>query len=407
MHPPEGFVSDIVKASTSKWDTLEEGQKRAEWERGRRKREDEKAKEKDEEAEAFAVIDWQDFVTVETIEFTQNDLQLQLPPPRSVEQFKSMSMGERRMAAMVMEEPVAEVVEEMEIEEEEEEEIRLQRIKAEQEQAKAREIQRAAMESKGMRIRKDYVPKGITKSSVQTAKCPYCDQSIPEDELTEHIRIELLDPKWKQQKQDLEKRRAQAQQMQQGADIATSLRNLAQARTDLFGDEVDEEEKKRREAEAAAKKREREKIVWDGHTNSKATTESAFQSRFNLDEQINTIHSRIGVTPSTTSTAGPQAGPGVVPTPIPLAAGLPPRPSIPGVISAEPTGPITKEYISAPYEAPTAPSAPTIHPSRLAAMAVPQTRPREDDEPREKIVFKRPKVEKLQFGQMYSVRLLY
>ena len=108
---------------------------------------------------------------VETIEFTQNDMELELPPPTSVDKLRTMSMAEKRMASMVMEETGAgptgsagvagglTAVEEMEIEEEEEE-VKLQRIKAEQEQARAREVQRAAMESRGMKIKKDYVSKG-------------------------------------------------------------------------------------------------------------------------------------------------------------------------------------------------------------------------------------------------------
>jgi splicing factor 3A subunit 1 len=84
-----------------------------------------------------------------------------------------MSMAEKRMASMVMEETGAgptgaaggaageEAVEEMDMEEDDEgEEVRLQRIKAEQEQARARDVQRAAMQSKGVKIRTDYTPKG-------------------------------------------------------------------------------------------------------------------------------------------------------------------------------------------------------------------------------------------------------
>lgn len=175
MNPPPGLIEKLVKEASNpetKWKTLEEGRNRAEWERGRRKREDERVKEEDEEQKAYAAIDWQDFVLVETIEFTQTDIDLELPPPTSVDKLKSMSMAEKRMASMVMEETGAGptggsngihgavAAEEMEIEEEEEEEVRLQRIKAEQEQARAREVQRAAMESRGMKIRKDYVPKG-------------------------------------------------------------------------------------------------------------------------------------------------------------------------------------------------------------------------------------------------------
>ena len=176
MNPPPGLIEGIVKESSdpqSKWKTLEEARNRAEWERGRRKREDAEAKERDEETTAMAAIDWQDFVVVETIEFTQNDMELDLPPPTSSEKLKSMSMAEKRMASMVMEEtgagpaggdlnmpPGGAAQEEMEMEDEEEEEAKLQRIKAEQEQTRAREVQRAAMAQKGVKIRSDYVPKG-------------------------------------------------------------------------------------------------------------------------------------------------------------------------------------------------------------------------------------------------------
>ncbi len=111
---------------------------------------------------------------------------------------------------------------------------------------------------------------------------------------------------------------------------------------------------------------------------------------------------------------GPQIGPGLThqAIPTPMAAGLP----TPGggtaysgaTISAAPTGPTQKEYIT--YETP---SAPSIHPSRMAQMGASvstppvtgQTHARDEDEPVERPVFKRPKIEKLPYGQLYSVRL--
>ncbi|WVO16420.1 hypothetical protein L204_104096 [Cryptococcus depauperatus] len=437
MQPPPGVVNDLVKAVNDpeiKWKTLTEAQNRAEWEKGRRLRENAKAKEEEEEAQAFAAIDWQDFVVVETIEFTQTDEQLELPPPTSVDKLKSMSMAEKRMAAMVMEEtgagPAGRAIipeEEMQIEEdEEEEEARLQRIKAEQEQARAREVQRAAMEQRGIKIKKDYVSKGIQRTNaVATAVCPNCGQSIPEDELSEHMRIELLDPKWKEQKKQLELRRAQAQQLQQGADIVTSLKNLASARTDIFGDETDEQVRKRREEEEKQKRREREKIVWDGHTASAQKTAEQFQSQFNLDNQIKQMHSRIGLTDTVQQGPGPQLGPGIqAHVPTPMAAGL----TTPGggtayqgaTISAAPTGPTTKEYISAPYDpqafgaSPAAGTSlgPSIHPARLAAMGTlgsgsgtppvaGQVHPRDENVDAAPAI-KRPRIEKLPYGQLYS-----
>jgi splicing factor 3A subunit 1 len=174
MNPPAGLIETLAKDSADpeiRWKTLAEGRNRAEWERGKRKREDEKRKERDEEADAMAIIDWQDFVVVETIEFTQQDMELELPPPTNVERLKTMSMAEKRMASMVIKETGAgptgttggaeEAVEEVDMEEDDEgEEVRLQRIKAEQEQARARDVQRAAMQSRGVKIRTDYTPKG-------------------------------------------------------------------------------------------------------------------------------------------------------------------------------------------------------------------------------------------------------
>lgn len=112
---------------------------------------------------------------------------------------------------------------------------------------------------------------------------------------------------------------------------------------------------------------------------------------------------------------GPQAGPGIVPMkivhPPALAASLPPAaPRTGATISAAPTGP--REYISTPYQPPpTGGSGPSIHPSRVAAMAPPpppsntNTRPREEDsQPQLQESVKRQKVvvEKLAFGQLYN-----
>ena len=83
--------------------------------------------------------------------------------------------------------------------------------------------------------------------------------------------------------------------MQYGADVAGSLKSLAQARTDIFGDEMDEAERKRRAEEQEKAKKAREKIVWDGHTNSAARTETTFQNTFSVDEQIKKMHSRLGL----------------------------------------------------------------------------------------------------------------
>ena len=52
--------------------------------------------------------------------------------------------------------------------------------------------------------------------------CAVCGQQVPVDELQEHMRIELLDPKWKSQRDALETRRAQLTELQSGANVESS-----------------------------------------------------------------------------------------------------------------------------------------------------------------------------------------
>jgi splicing factor 3A subunit 1 len=126
--------------------------------------------------------------------------------------------------------------------------------------------------------------------------CAVCGQQVPVDELQEHMRIELLDPKWKSQRDALEARRAQLTELQSGANVESSLRSLAKARVDIFGTEVDEEKRRREEEAERERRKEREKNVWDGHTASKDKTLNVYQSHNNLEEQIANLHRTKGLT---------------------------------------------------------------------------------------------------------------
>jgi len=154
--------------------------------------------------------------------------------------------------------------------------------------------------------------------------CSICGQQVAVDELQEHMRIELLDPKWKEQRDNLEARKAQASELQGGANVVTSLQNLARKRVDIFGTETDEERRKREEALEREKRKEREKVVWDGHTSSKANTLDKFSTNVNTDEQIASIHRRKGLGPQEANAIGPGIGPAAVP---PSLTSLPPAPS--------------------------------------------------------------------------------
>ncbi|KAF9521059.1 hypothetical protein BS47DRAFT_1370221 [Hydnum rufescens UP504] len=423
---------------------LSDARERGEWERFQRERESKRAKERDEEAIAFAEIDWHDFAIVQTIEFTQVDAQSELPLPMTIAEVENMTLTQKRMAAMITENTAPEVeahkasqaaadaaaaaakaeevasrpADNMEMDVASDEEDDQQAVqKEEEDQARARELQaRSTEHGAPMKIRKDYVPKSLAARAAKATVtiCSICGLQIPVDELEEHMRIELLDPKWKSQRDAIEARRAQANELQRGANVGSALKQLARARADLF--DGDDEKRKREEEEENLRRKEREKAVWDGHTASKANTLDKYQTNVNFDEQIAAIHKAHGLGPTDTSTIGPAIGPSINPI---ATSSLPPPPiSLPqnpntlaaqggnayagAVISAEPQPPSV--YMGGMHHPlpltptfggpPTGPGVPLgMHPSRLAALGGLPTRPA-DGAPEAEPVAKRPRIER-------------
>jgi splicing factor 3A subunit 1 len=71
-------------------------------------------------------------------------------------------------------------------------------------------------------------------SSAQMMIDPISGKAIPIDQMTEHMRIQLLDPKWRQQQKvfmDKQKETGYAE----GVSIADSLKQFARKRGDIFG----------------------------------------------------------------------------------------------------------------------------------------------------------------------------
>jgi len=104
-----------------------------------------------------------------------------------------------------------------------------------------------------MRIRQDYVPRAqARRQQGATAICPNCHQQIPVAELDEHVRIELLDPRWKEQRAKQEARSATTNLST--ADVVNNLKRLASQRSDVFdsslapGMDAEEEARRKRMA---------------------------------------------------------------------------------------------------------------------------------------------------------------
>ncbi|KAH8914362.1 hypothetical protein BT69DRAFT_1089475 [Atractiella rhizophila] len=227
----------------------------------------------------------------------------------SVQEIENMSIKEKRMAALVMEGKDEEVAlaqkaEQLAVVEEEEEDEGVEM----EDEVREEEVIKVADTSGGVvKVRKDYVPKSKRQPKVPMSLCQICGQQVPDAEFAEHVRIELLDPRWKEKKAALEAHRSAANLATAGTDVTKNLREFAAVRTDLFSTTA-EEEAKRQEAEAKAKQREREKVVWDGHAATRDAVTERFQTGVNLQEQIEALHKAKGLVP-TEDTGLPKIGP--------------------------------------------------------------------------------------------------
>ncbi|KAL7787943.1 Pre-mRNA splicing factor PRP21 like domain-containing protein [Trichoderma ceciliae] len=303
-----------------------------------------KQKEADEEVEKaeFARIDWGDFVIVETITFSDADENANLPPPTTLGDLQYASLEDRNKASISSNLRIEEAMpgEEDHLENgvveatrpssfplpvhtgyapqqqqqqqqqqqpqlpvygaaaqqpsqqstpEEEESRRIQERSA----AQGR-IQQAQSEARGglgpMKIRENYVPraaqKAANKQGTQMALCPNCKQQIPLNELEAHMRIELLDPSWKEQKAKAESRYATSNISH--VDVANNLKRLASQRSDVFdpatGNALSEDEQARRKKAAIQS--------FDGHLEGKSQAHLNHLQNVNVDEQIRAIHQK-------------------------------------------------------------------------------------------------------------------
>ncbi|KAJ1030360.1 hypothetical protein NDA16_001269 [Ustilago loliicola] len=283
---------------------LEQVKARAEWERYARQKRKKQDEDQEKQRQAFNEIDWQDFVVVGTVELTEADHHIDLPPPRSLREMETMTLAQKKMASMIMEsEAAGEDVEDVE-------ELAMpgrpsasssaytQQATASTSASAAPAVEEVTAGKGGtIKVRKDYVPRGLaarTKpSSATTAmtKCPVCGDQVAVDEMAEHVRFELLNPAYREQRQQLEAKKAQQAALQAGADPTYYLKQLASSR-----DDEDEEARLKREAEERRLAKEKEKIIWDGHAKSRQAAREMIAKNVGLEQEMTRLSGKPQVT---------------------------------------------------------------------------------------------------------------
>jgi splicing factor 3A subunit 1 len=295
-------LAELEQNVRNKYHVLDRAKQRAEWVKYQEQQKQKKEEEEEQERIEYAQIDWHDFVVVETVLFTEEDDQADLPPPTSLgdlqsaslEQKAAMSLNPLRIeeamptdldaptyynASEQMPQPSVSPYPaqpqapypppggmtygtpyETAAAQEEEQRIR-ERAEARDAAAAAQAAAQAAPgQGQPMRIRSDYVPRAQARrqqGAGATAICPNCHQSIPIAEMEQHMRIELLDPRWKEQRAKAESRSATTNLST--ADVVNNLKRLASQRSDVFDSSLaagagdpEEEARRKRMATGAA-----------------------------------------------------------------------------------------------------------------------------------------------------------
>ncbi|KAI8621623.1 Pre-mRNA splicing factor PRP21 like protein-domain-containing protein [Chytriomyces sp. MP71] len=336
LMPIKATLAELERNVASKQPVLDLANRRAE----HKAKSAIEAKEREEKAEAerkeFALIDWHDFVVVDTIEFLEGDADnADFALPISIDDLKNMSLVDKKKAAdaALAPPPVAPATgpkpptglpsrppppptddDEMDVDMEEDDDE-----DSAPQKPTATAIPRLLPNNNApIKIRANYAPK-VGKSSTSSANeptqiCPNCKQAIKVSEMAEHMRIELLDPKWREQKNAAEAKNRTSNLNQ--VDVAANLTRLSDTRPDIFGsgEETNIGGK-------GAEEKQKEKIIWDGHSTSIGATTQKVQLQA-LESLTESLMNPQPV-PEDTSKVGPQL-PNMGPPP-----GLPARPMIP------------------------------------------------------------------------------
>lgn len=280
-------IAELEESVKNKYHVLERAKQRADWVKHQELQKQEKEELEEQERIEYAQIDWHDFVVVETVVFTDSDEQDDLPPPTSLHDLQSASLEQK--AAMSLNPLRIEEAMPTDLDAPtyynaspaqtqpafapqpsvspypaqfqasypppaEDYNAQYPRpLPIQAQQARPEFPAPAVPGQPPMRIRQDYVPRAqARRQQGATAICPNCHQQIPVAELDEHVRIELLDPRWKEQRAKQEARSATTNLST--ADVVNNLKRLASQRSDVFdsslapGMDTEEEARRKRMA---------------------------------------------------------------------------------------------------------------------------------------------------------------
>jgi len=325
--PPKDLQNKLNFESGNKPHVLEQVQYRVAWlehqEAARRKQEEALERER----VSYAQVDWHNFVVVETVDYQPWEVG-NFPPPTNPAEVGARVLIQRRQEEHGVPPPraagqpdsddsdaetgadtqVQDMEEGSSSEEEEDEEAAAARAIKTQQVMAAPPVQQPlpppiqAPVPGNVTIKK-YDPKAaaaIKKRAEddQFLISPITGEKIPASKAAEHMKVGLLDPRWVEERDKHISAKANEEVVfAPGQSIESSLKRLAERRTDIFGvgDEAAQETvigQKIGEEESG-----KEKVTWDGHSSSAEAAARAARQNISLDDQIAQIHRQKGLIP--------------------------------------------------------------------------------------------------------------
>lgn len=264
FNPAESMMERVKRAAHQKQEQLKLISHRSRIEKLERDRVEQEHNLEEAEREAFAKINWHDFVIAEAVIFVPEDKDRDLSPPINVSALKTMPITQRLelwtgkkvelnpLAGNIpISEPSAAVGdEEEEMDMEEDMDLESPAVPVSLPTKRPSEvIMGAAFGGAAVKVRTDYVPRAATaaaaaatasassarlKSEEPSQICSICKASVPVSQIDEHIRIELLDPKWRQQRMAMLAKNRDSNLLETGSEVSRNLEQLARHRGDIF-----------------------------------------------------------------------------------------------------------------------------------------------------------------------------
>lgn len=325
----EARIAELQRNIQNRFHVLDRAKGRAEYVKYVTQQKEKEEKKAEDERKEYAAIDWHEFGVIATVLFDEGDDAAELPAPQNLADLQSASLEQKAMVSLS-----SKRLEEAAPDESTYYNASQQHVmpppgypamphlappvqtpyapppaapysyppappadwqaeearQAREQQAERDQIARAQATARGapasMRIRTDYVPRA-KKVNTSLVQCPNCKQSFPADEIEEHIRIELLDPRWKEQRAKAE---ARYSTVITPNEAANNLKRFASQRDDIYDDAtgmpITEEEAARRKKAATS---------YDGQPDpTKDAARLQQMQTMNVQEQLRRIQERHG-----------------------------------------------------------------------------------------------------------------